>query len=226
MPGDLRWILLVCRRWGTRGGFVLDEPENEHWHGQVHILETLPKAQQTRQCHHLTICFFVSDLTNSEMVAATPCERVQNVWPPGKTPECDKSFMFRWISPALYIKNDPSLISLTAFQLAPKWSKVAISEFCKFGSFQPYLSHRQLDWSTMTFIESPLIWYPTCLIFGHLFWWSTTLCTARTTWRRRLERKLTWGYITSVDVFYRMLYAVMMFVAMRDFKCFQHVWPH
>ena len=32
-----------------------------------------------RQCHRLTICFFISDLTNSETVAATPCDRVQNV---------------------------------------------------------------------------------------------------------------------------------------------------
>ena len=65
-----------------------------------------------RQCHRLTICFlFISDLTNGEMVAATPCERLQNVWPPGETTECDKSVMFWWISPPLYTNNDPSLIS-------------------------------------------------------------------------------------------------------------------
>ena len=32
--------------------------------------------------------------------------------------------------------------------------------FCKFGSFQPYLTQGQLDWSTMMFIESPFSWIP------------------------------------------------------------------
>ena len=90
---------------------------------------------------------------------------------------------------------------MTTFQLAPKWSNVAVSGFYKFGFFQPYLTHRQLDWSTMMFIESPFIWYPTCLIFVHVVWWSTTPCTARTTSRRRPGRTLTLGYITSVDIF-------------------------
>ena len=117
--------------------------------------------------------------------------------------------------------------AMTTFQLAPKWSKVAVGGFYKFGFFQPYLTHRQLDWSTMMFIESPFIWYPTCLIFAHVVWWSTTPCTARTTSRRRPGRTLTLGYITSVDIFFdRMWYAVMMLVDMRVFFCFQHVWPH
>ena len=46
---------------------------------------------------------------------------------------------------------------MTTFQLAPKWSKLAVGGFYKFGFFQPYLTHRQLDWSTMMFIESPFI---------------------------------------------------------------------
>ena len=32
--------------------------------------------------------------------------------------------------------------------------------FCKFGSFQPYLTHRQLEWSTMRFIEVLFLDYP------------------------------------------------------------------
>ena len=91
---------------------------------------------------------------------------------------------------------------MTTFQLAPKWPKVAVSGFCKFGSFQPNLTLRQLDWSTMMFIESPFIWYPTCLIFALVVWWSMTSCTARKTSRRRPGRRLTLGYITSVDVFF------------------------
>ena len=35
--------------------------------------------------------------------------------------------------------------------------------FCKFGSFQPYQAHRQLDGSALMFIESPFLGYPTCL---------------------------------------------------------------
>ena len=109
---------------------------------------------------------------------------------------------------------------MTAFQLVPKWPKVAVSSFCKFGSFQPYLTHRQLDWSTMMFIESPFIWYPICLIFAHVVWWSTTPCTARTTSRRRPGRTLALGYITSVDIFFRSWCAVMMLVYMRVFFVF------
>ena len=57
---------------------------------------------------------------------------------------------------------------MTAFQLAPKWQKGANAGFCKFGSFQPYLTHRHLDWITMMFIESPFHGYPTCLIFAQM----------------------------------------------------------
>ena len=53
--------------------------------------------------------------------------------------------------------------------------------FCKFGSFQPYLTHRQVDWSTMMLIESPFLGHPTYLHFSHVVWWSTPLWTARTT---------------------------------------------
>ena len=90
---------------------------------------------------------------------------------------------------------------MTTFQLASKSSKVANRGFCKFGSFQPYLTHTQMDWSTM--IESPFIWHPTCLIFAQVVWWSTTRCTTRTTWRRRPGRKLTLGYIESVHIFFK-----------------------
>ena len=109
---------------------------------------------------------------------------------------------------------------MTAFQLASKWSKVAVSGFCKFGSFQPYLTHRQLDWSTMMFIESPFIWYPTCLIFAHVVWWSTTPCTARTTSRRRPWDADIKIYHISWHFFDRMWYAVMMLVDMRVFFVF------
>ena len=80
---------------------------------------------------------------------------------------------------------------MTAFQLVPKWPKVAVSGFCKFGSFQPYLTHRQLDWSTLMLIESPILGYPTCLLSAHAFLWSTALWTARITRRRRQGRSLT-----------------------------------
>ena len=56
----------------------------------------------------------------------------------------------------------------TAFPLAPKWQKGAKAGFCKFGSFQPYLTHRHLDWITMMFIESHFLRYPTCLIFAQV----------------------------------------------------------
>ena len=57
--------------------------------------------------------------------------------------------------------------AMTAFQLAPKWQKGANGGFCKFGSFQPYLTlPRHLDWSTKMFIESPFRRYPTCIIFA------------------------------------------------------------
>ena len=91
---------------------------------------------------------------------------------------------------------------MTAFQLAPKWSKVAIDRFANLALFQTYLTHRQLNWSTIKFIESPFIWYPTFLIFAHVVRWSTTPCTARITSRRRPGRKLTLEYITSVDIFW------------------------
>ena len=56
----------------------------------------------------------------------------------------------------------------TAFPLAPKWQKGANAGFCKFGSFQPYLTHRHLDCITMMFIESHFHGYPTCLIFAQM----------------------------------------------------------
>ena len=90
----------------------------------------------------------------------------------------------------------------TAFQLAPKWSKAANGRFCKFGSFPPHLTHRQLDWSTKMFFESPFHGYPTCLTFDHVVWWSTALWTARTTRRRRPGRYLTLECITSVEIFF------------------------
>ena len=55
---------------------------------------------------------------------------------------------------------------MTAFQLAPKWSKVAVIGCCKFGSFQPNLTHRKPEWSNMMFIESPFRGYPTCLLLN------------------------------------------------------------
>ena len=58
--------------------------------------------------------------------------------------------------------------AMTAFQLAPKWWKAAKGRFCKFGSFPPHLTHRQLDWSTKMFFESPFHGYPTCLIFAQM----------------------------------------------------------
>ena len=108
---------------------------------------------------------------------------------------------------------------MTTFQLAPKSPKVAVSGFCKFGSFQPNLTLRQLDWSTMMFIEGPFIWYPTCLIFALVVWWSMTSCTARKTLRRRPGRRLILGYITSVDVFFYRSWWVML-VDMRVFFVF------
>ena len=56
----------------------------------------------------------------------------------------------------------------TAFPLAPKWQKGANAGFCKFGSFQPYLTHRHLDCITMMFIESHFLRYPTCLILAQV----------------------------------------------------------
>ena len=79
----------------------------------------------------------------------------------------------------------------TAFKLAPKWEKAANRRFCKFDSIQPYPTQRQLDWSTLMFIKSSFLGYPTCLLFGHVVWWSTSLWTARTTRRRRPGRELT-----------------------------------
>ena len=99
--------------------------------------------------------------------------------------------------------------------------------FCKFGSFQPYLTHTQLDWSIMMFIESHFYGYPTCLVFAHVVWWLRALWTARTTRRTRPGSLLTWGCITSVEIFFN-----------KDVMCcgdggwdqsflyFQHVWPH
>ena len=51
------------------------------------------------------------------------------------------------------------------------------------------LTHRQLDWSTMMFIESPFLGYPTCLIFDHVVWWSTVLWTA-TPWLFRFPKEI------------------------------------
>ena len=79
----------------------------------------------------------------------------------------------------------------TAFKLAPKWEKAANRRFCKFDSIQPYPTQRQLNWSTLMFIKSSFLGYPTCLLFGHVVWWSTSLWTARTTRRRRPGRELT-----------------------------------
>ena len=79
----------------------------------------------------------------------------------------------------------------TAFELAPKWEKAANRRFCKFDSIQPYPTQRQLNWSTLMFIKSSFLGYPTCLLFGHVVWWSTSLWTARTTRRRRPGRELT-----------------------------------
>ena len=91
--------------------------------------------------------------------------------------------------------------AMTALLLAPKWQKAANGGFGKFGSFQPYLTHRQLDWATMMFNETPFLGYPTCLLFAHVVWWWTALWTARTTRRRRPGRSLAVGCITSVEIF-------------------------
>ena len=91
--------------------------------------------------------------------------------------------------------------AIIAFNLAPKWQRAANGGFCKFGSFQLYLTHRQLDWSTKKFIESHFLGYPTCLLFAHVVWWSTALWTARSTRRKRPGRSLTVG-ITSVEIFF------------------------
>ena len=56
----------------------------------------------------------------------------------------------------------------------------ANGKFCKIGSFQPYLTQGQLEWSTMMFIESPCRGYPTCLFFAHVVWWSTAVWMATT----------------------------------------------
>ena len=90
----------------------------------------------------------------------------------------------------------------STFQLALKWQKGANGGFCKFGPFQPYLTHRQLDWSSMMFIESHFYGYPTCLVFAHVVWWLRALWTARTTRRTRPGSLLTWGCITSVEIFF------------------------
>ena len=91
--------------------------------------------------------------------------------------------------------------TMTALLLAPKWQKAANGGFGKFGSFQPYLTHRQLDWATMMFNETPFLGYPTCQLFAHVVWWWTALWTARTTRRRRPGRSLAVGCITSVEIF-------------------------
>ena len=109
---------------------------------------------------------------------------------------------------------------MTAFQLALKWWKAAKGRFCKFGSFPPHLTHRQLDWSTKMFFESPFHGYPTCLIFAHVVSWSTALWTARTTRRRRPGRYLTLECITSVEIFFtRMWFAVVRVAILEVFFC-------
>ena len=117
--------------------------------------------------------------------------------------------------------------AMTAFQLTPKWQRGANGGFCKFGPFQPYLTHRQLDWSSMMFIESYFYGYLTCLVFAHVVWWWRALWTARTTRRTRPGSLLTWGCITSAEIFFN-----------KDVMCCgdggwhesflfcQHVWPH
>ena len=64
----------------------------------------------------------------------------------------------------IYICSKLTDRAIIAFRIAPKWQKAANGGFCKFGSFQPYLTHRQLDWSTMMFIESPFL-DPSCPFF-------------------------------------------------------------
>ena len=54
---------------------------------------------------------------------------------------------------------------MTALLLAPKWQKAANGGFDKFGSFQPYLTQRQLDWATMMFNETPLAYF-LLMLFG------------------------------------------------------------
>ena len=84
----------------------------------------------------------------------------------------------------------------TAFKLAPKWEKAANRRFCKFDSIQPYPTQRQLNWSTLMFIKSSFLGYPTCLLSALVVWWSTTPWTARTTRRRRPGRLLALGCIS------------------------------
>ena len=84
----------------------------------------------------------------------------------------------------------------TAFKLAPKWEKAANRRFCKFDSIQPYPTQRQLNWSTLMFIKSSFLGYPTCLLSALVVWWSTTPWTARTTRRRRPGRSLALGCIS------------------------------
>ena len=102
--------------------------------------------------------------------------------------------------------------AMTAFQLAPKWQKGANGGFCKFGSFQPNLTHRQLDWSSMMFIEGHFYGYLTYLVFAHVVWWLRALWTARTTRRTRPGSLLTWGCITSVEIFFNPIHAGVFLV--------------
>ena len=64
-----------------------------------------------------------------------------------------------------------------------------MANFANLALFHTYLTHRQLDWSTMMFIESPFLGYPTCLIFDHVVWWSTVLWTA-TPWLFRFPKEI------------------------------------
>ena len=93
---------------------------------------------------------------------------------------------------------------MTALLLAPKWRRAANGGSRKFGSFQPQPTQRELDWSTWMFFESPFFWYPSCLVYAQVVWWSTALWTARTTRRRWPGKWLTLWCITSVEMFFNL----------------------
>ena len=65
--------------------------------------------------------------------------------------------------------------TMTALQLAPEWWRAANGGFLRVWQFQSYPIHRELDWSTLMFIESPFLGYLTCLYLTHVVWWSTAL---------------------------------------------------
>ena len=96
-----------------------------------------------------------------------------------------------------YSKSDNIIIYIIAL----KWQKAANGGFLEFGSFQPYLDYRQLEWSTLRLIECLFLGYPTCVYFAHVVWWLRALWMARTTRRRRPGKSLTLGCIISVGTF-------------------------